>query len=232
METAEKNKKPHFTGHRNRIKTRFLEIGLKAFQDYEVLELLLTYSIKQKDVKPVAKKLLDNFGSFQAVLEAPVQELIKTGGIGEHSAILLKLTRDCSEFYLKKKIMSRDIISSPEDLYRYWRSSMAHLTREQFRLILLNAKNEVMHEAVLQEGTVDQAAVYPREVVKLALEENAVSIIFVHNHPSGTPSPSVQDRDLTRRLTEAAATIGVTVHDHIIIGREGFFSFRQQGLLN
>ena len=232
MKTAAKNKKPHFTGHRNRIKTRFLETGLRAFQDYEVLELMLTYSIKQKDVKPAAKKLLERFGSFQAVLEAPLRELIKTEGIGEHSAILIKFCRDCSEFYLNKKIIGRDIISSPEDLYRYWRSSMAHLTREQFRLILLNAKNEVIHEAVLQEGTVDQAAVYPREVVKLALEENAVSIIFVHNHPSGTTTPSVQDRDLTRRLTEAAATIDVTVHDHIIIGREGFFSFRQQGLLN
>ena len=231
MTTRNNTPKPHYSGHRQRIKKRFLEQGLALFSDYEALELILSYSINRKDVKPIAKMLLESFGSFQEVLEAPVEKLILTEGISSHSAILLKLVRDCSDMYLKRKILKRDVVSSPDELYRYWRSSMAHLPKEQFRLILLNSKNEVVQEKILQEGTVDQTAVYPREVIRHALEANAVSLIFVHNHPSGNPSPSVQDRNLTERLVRASTTIGVNVHDHVIIGKNGFFSFRQNGLI-
>lgn len=222
---------PHYRGHRRRIKDRFLKNGLDTFCDYEVLELLLTFAISQKDVKPLAKALLSRFATFQEVLEAPIAELQTVDGIGEHTAALLKLVRDCSEYYLRCKLRSRDVIASPEDLYNYCRCAMAYRGYEQFRIIHLNAKNQVVNEEIVHEGTVNQTAVYPRKIMERALLEKSVALIFVHNHPSGDPQPSAHDRDLTGTLIQAARTLGITVHDHIIIARDCYFSFREHGML-
>jgi DNA repair protein RadC len=222
---------PTYKEHRKRIKERFRTQGLEPFREYEALELMLTYAIAQKDVKPLAKDLLKRFGSFQAVLEAPLEKLTQVDGIGEHAALLIKLFRDCAQYYLRLTILKRDIISSPADLVTYCKAAMAHLGDEQFRVVYLNAKNEILQDEIVQEGTVDQTAVYPRKIIEQALQKKAVALILVHNHPSGNPDPSAQDRQLTESIIAAAKTFDIRVHDHIIIGRSGYRSFREEGLL-
>jgi DNA repair protein RadC len=221
----------HYKEHRKRIKERFRAHGLEPFRDYEALELLLTYAIAQKDLKPLAKDLLKRFGSFQQVLEAPVDQLTQVTGIGEHAALLIKLFRECCQYYLRETLEKRTIVSSPGDLVAYCKSAMAHLCDEQFRVVYLNAKNEIIKDEVVQEGTVDQTVVYPRKIIERALNEKAVAIILVHNHPSGNPDPSVHDRNLTSSIVSAAATFDIKVHDHIVIGRNGYRSFREEGML-
>jgi DNA repair protein RadC len=222
---------PHYKEHRKRIKERFRTQGLEPFRPYEALELMLTYAIAQKDLKPLAKDLLERFGSFQHVLEAPVEQLTQVDGIGEHAALLIKLFRECSQYYLRTTIKKLAVISSPVELVTYCKAAMAHLPDEQFRVVYLNAKNQVLADEVVQTGTVDQTAVYPRKIIELALQQNAVAIILVHNHPSGNPDPSVHDRNLTASIVSAAATVDIRVHDHIVIGRHGYRSFREEGLL-
>jgi DNA repair protein RadC len=217
--------------HRKRIKERFRTQGLEPFRDYEALELLLTYAIAQKDVKPHAKALIARFGSFQAVLEASVEDMQHVDGIGEHAALLLKLFRDCAQYYLRRTIDRRETVSSPAELVAYCKAAMAHLAHEQFRVVYLNAKNEILADEIVQQGTVDQTAVYPRKIIERALQQNAVAMILVHNHPSGNPDPSVQDRQLTESIIAAAKTFDIRVHDHIVIGRSSYRSFREEGLL-
>jgi len=217
--------------HRKRIKERFRNQGLEPFREYEALELMLTYAIARKDLKPLAKALIKRFGTFQKVLEAPLDELTQVDGMGEHAALLIKLFRDLTQYYLRRTILKRAIISSPADLVTYCTSAMAHLTDEQFRVVYLNAKNEVIKDEIVQEGTIDQTAVYPRKIIEQALQKKAVALILVHNHPSGNPEPSAQDRQLTAAIISAAATMDIRVHDHIIIGRSGYRSFREEGIL-
>lgn len=231
MKKSPKDPLPLYIDHRKRIKKRYLEAGLTSFHDYEVLELLLTFAINQKDVKPMAKELLARFKSVRGILDAPVEELKTIAGMGEHSAILIKLIRDFSDYYLREKACGRDVISSPADLLNYCRSSMACLKDEHFKVFHLNAKNEIIHDETLQEGTVDQTAVYPRKIIERALKHKAVALIFVHNHPSGSPQPSSHDKNLTRSLMKAAATMDIKVHDHLIIARDGYFSFNEEGLI-
>ncbi len=221
----------HYTGHRTRLKEKFKKQGLQNAQDYEVLELLLTYALGRKDVKPLAKDLLARFKTFPAVLEAPIEELTQIEGVSEHTAILLQLTRECSDFYLKRKTDRRDVISSPEDLLSYCRSSMAGLADEQFRVLFLDSKNHIIHEDRSHTGTVNQTAVYPRKIMEQALKHKAVSLICVHNHPGGSPDPSEHDKRLTKALLQSAQTLGITIHDHIIIARDGYYSFREEGCI-
>ena len=228
---SQKDNRPHYLDHRKRIKERFVKTGVSSFQDYEVLELLLTYALARKDVKSIAKELVARFKTFQGVLDAPLEELKSIKGIGEHTAILLKLTKDCSDFYLRGKILQNNVISRPGDLLNYCRSVMTGLGNEQFRVIFLNAKNEVLHDELLQEGTVDQTAVYPRKILEHALQRKATALIFVHNHPSGNPEPSSHDKTLTQSLVKVSDTLGIKVHDHIIIGKNRYFSFREEGLI-
>lgn len=216
-------------GHRARMREKFKRSGLAGFHDYEVLELILTWCIARKDVKPAAKKLLQRFGTFQCVLDASIEDLRMVDGIGEHSAILLKLVRACSDHYLAAAAARNDIIASPQKLISYLRSSMSSLRDEQFRAVYLNAKNELLHDEILHEGTVDQTAVYPRKIVERALAAGAVSIILVHNHPSGDPCPSRHDMRLTETLVQATKLLSIRVHDHIIIGRNGYYSFAENG---
>jgi len=219
-------------GHRKRLKDRFLRAGLDSFQDYEVVEFILTYAQARKDTKPLAKDLIKSFGSLRGIVEAPLEELKEVKGVGKHSALLFKLVKAASERYLRDRFLnSQNVITSPGDLINYCQSKMGWLKDEQFRMIYLNTRNQVIEEEVLQEGTVDQTVVYPRKVMESAIRLKATALILVHNHPGGSPRPSPEDRELTRTLAQAAKNFQIKVHDHLIIGREGHFSFLENNLL-
>ena len=226
-----KKEVPHYIGHKKRLKERFLSAGPDALADYELLELLLSLAISRQDVKPLAKVLLKKFGSFAGVLDAETKQLLMIDGIGQSAATAIKLVKESSVKYLKQKTIKRSIISSPEALINYCKAAMTGLRDEEFRVIFLNSKNEIIDDEVLYRGTVDQTAVYPRKILERALHHNAASVIFVHNHPSGHPAPSNADKDLTKMLKEAVGTVQIKVHDHMIIGREDHFSFAEAGLL-
>ena len=205
---------------------------MDSFQDYEVVEFILTYTQARKDTKPLAKDLIRIFGSLRGIVEAPVETLKKVEGVGEHSALLFKLIKDASDRYLRDRCLdSQNVITSPGDLITYCQSKMGWLKDEQFRMIYLNTRNQVIEEEVLQEGTVDQTVVYPRKVMERAIRLKATALILVHNHPGGSPRPSLEDRELTRTLAQAAKNLQIKVHDHLIIGREGHFSFLENNLL-
>lgn len=192
----------------------------------------MTYALARIDTKPLAKTLLKIFGSLRGIVEAPIEDLIKIQGISEHSALLFKLLKASSERTLRDRLLaSHSVITSPGDLVTYCQSKMGWLKDEQFRLIYLNTRNQVIEEEVLQEGTVDQTVVYPRKVMERALRLKATALILVHNHPGGSPYPSPEDRELTRTLTQAARNLQIKVHDHLIIGREGHFSFLENNML-
>ena len=223
---------PHYVGHRKRLKESFSRTGLDSFKDYEVVEFILTYALAQKDTKPLAKDLIRTFGSLRGIVEAPLEKLTEVKGLGEHSALLFKLIKAASERYLKDRFLkSQNVITSPGDLISYCQSKMGWLKDEQFRMIYLNTRNQVIEEEVLQEGTVDQTVVYPRKVMENAIRLKATALILVHNHPGGSPYPSPEDRELTRTLTQAARNLQIKVHDHLIIGREGHFSFLENNLI-
>jgi DNA repair protein RadC len=200
-------------------------------QDYELLELLLTFAIPYSDVKPLAKRLIEHFGSFNQVLDAPAEALMEATGLREYSAVLIKLVKACSEHALKSEALKRQAIKSLATLVDYCRTAMGGLSDEQFRVIFLNSQNEVIAEEIVQEGTVNQTVVYPRKVLELALKHKATGLILVHNHPSGHLTPSTADRELTRALVKAGQTLNLTVHDHLIIGRHGYFSLAEQDML-
>jgi len=225
------NTKEDVIGHRRRLKERYLKSGVAGLHIYEVLELLLTYALPRRDVKPLAKKLLKEFKSFRGVLSAAPEELQNIQGLGKHTSTLIKLVRDCSDLYLKEEVLGRETISSPRALIDYCRSAMAGLKNEYFRCLFLNAKNKVLADEIIQEGTISQAVVYPRKVIERASYHKATALIFVHNHPSGDVKPSSEDLSLTETLKKAAAAVGIAVHDHLIVGEDGCFSFREEGLL-
>jgi DNA repair protein RadC len=231
MEMVEKLEKPHYHGHRARLRQRFLTGGTGALQDYELLELLLTFAIPYSDVKPLAKHLIDHFGSFNQVFDATPEALMEFTGLREYSAVLIKLVKACSEYTLRAEALKRQKISSLNTLVDYCRASMGGLPDEQFRVIFLNSQNEVIAEEIVQEGTVNQTVVYPRKVLELALKHKATGLILVHNHPSGNLTPSAADQELTRALIKASRALHLTVHDHLIIGRHGYFSLAEQNML-
>jgi DNA repair protein RadC len=228
---SDKPAPPHYRGHRDRLRARFLQGGADSLHDYEIIELLLTFAIPYSDVKPLAKRLIQHFGSFTRVMDASVEELIQVMGIGEYSAILIRLVKACTEYYLKEEALKRQRIPSLPVLVDYCRTSMGGLKDEQFRVIFLNTQNEIITEEILQEGTVDQTVVYPRKVMELALKFKATGLILVHNHPSGKLTPSAADRELTRALVQAAKTLNVAVLDHLIISRQGYFSLAEHHML-
>jgi len=217
--------------HRKRLRSRYAESGLSGFADHEALELLLTFAIPRRDTKPIAKALLHRFKSFGGVMNADMRDLASVDGIGEHAATLISLTRAVSERLLRQDAGTRFTLSSPQTLYDYCRVSFGGHGREQFRAFFLNTRNELVAEEILQEGTIDQAAVYPRTVIEQAIRHKASGVLFAHNHPSGNLTPSPQDIDLTRRLSEAAATVGIRVHDHLIVGEHGYASLREMGYM-
>jgi DNA repair protein RadC len=228
---SEKPAPPHYRGHRQRLRDRFLVNGLESFRDYEILELLLTFAIPFSDVKPLAKKLLDVFGSFAAVLDAPPEELAKVSGMGGYSATLVILVKGCAEYYLKEQAIKRRCIPSLPVLVDYCRTSLGGLKDEQFRVIFLNSQNEIIAEEIIQEGTVDQTVVYPRKVLEGALKHKATGLILVHNHPSGKLTPSTADKELTRAIMQAAQPLSIVVHDHLIIAKQGYYSMAEHHLI-
>jgi DNA repair protein RadC len=222
---------PHHLGHRGRLKDRFERAGIAGLQDYEVLELLLFYALPRKDVKPLAKDLMRRFGSLKGVLDAGHEALEGVPGIGRHAALLFRLVRDLGSLYLQKRAEEKEQISSTKELIDYCLSSMGGLKDEHFAVIYLNARNKIIKVETIQEGIVNQAVVYPRKVLEKALTHKASAIILVHNHPSGHVRPSDADIRLTRVLQDAARVMDIVLHDHLIVGENRFFSFREEGIL-
>ncbi|HDN85404.1 MAG TPA: DNA repair protein RadC [Candidatus Aerophobetes bacterium] len=223
--------KPHYIGHRERLRKRFQRAGSKGMHDYELLELLLTYAIPRKDVKPVAKQLIKKFGSFSGVFDASMEELKAIRGVGSVSAILIKVVKEIFCSYLAEEMKKKDLVSSPQAAVDFARVKLSGLPNEAFMIIYLNTKNEVIDSEIIQEGTVDRAVIYPRRIIESALGHHAKGLLLVHNHPSGYPEPSNEDRRITQTISEAVKTVDIKVVDHIIVGKYGYFSFAERGIL-
>ena len=221
-----KKPKPHFHGHRERLRQRFVESGPQALQDYELLELLLFRFLPRRDTKPIAKALMKRFGSFSEVLGAPPHLLEEIEGLGVAAAIDLKVVLASAQLFARDEIPDRPILDSWTSVMDYIRSQMAFETKEQFRILFLDKRNKLIADEVQQIGTVDHTPVYPREIIRRSLELSATALILVHNHPSGDPAPSSADVQMTRAISDVAKPLGITVHDHIIIGRSGHASLR------
>lgn len=217
--------------HRKRLRARFMEGGAAAMPDYEMLELVLFRAIPRQDVKPLARRLLDVFGDFNRVLSAPTARLTEVQGVGDAVVQELKIVEAAAHRLARAKVMNRQVLSSWDALLDYCHTSMAHRETEQFRVLYLDRKNVLIADEEQARGTVDHVPVYPREVVKRALELNASALILVHNHPSGDPTPSESDILMTEQVNEAAQVLGIVLHDHLIIGKSRELSFRASGYL-
>ena len=217
--------------HRKRLRARFMEGGASAMPDYELLELVLFRAIPRQDVKPLARRLLDTFGDFNRVVAAPAERLRAVPGVGEAVVQELKVVEAAAHRMARSRVLGRPVISSWDAVLDYCHTTMAHRETEQFRILFLDRKNVLIADEEQGRGTVDHVPVYPREVAKRALALNASSLILVHNHPSGDPTPSEADIAMTRRIRDAVDAIGVTLHDHLIIGQSRELSFRSSGLL-
>lgn len=226
----QKSDKPHYHGHRDRLRQRFVQGGAEALADYELLELILFMAIPRRDVKPLAKDLLKQFGSFAGVLNASINELVAFG-LSENVAIALKAVQAGAFRMMKQDIMQQPILSSWSRLVDYCTATMAHEKKEHFRILFLNKKNELMADEIQQSGTVDHTPAYPREIMKRALELGATALILVHNHPSGDPQPSDADIDMTYAIKAAAEPFNIVLHDHLIVSRGGVSSFKTLGIL-
>lgn len=222
---------PHYHGHRERLRNRFREAGEASLADYELLELVLFRSIPRRDVKALAKELIRRFGSFAEVIAAPPSRLREVEGVGESVVTDIKIVEAAARRIARGAVAKRPVLSSWSAVIDYCRTAMAFADKEHFRVLFLDKRNGRIADELQQTGTVDHTPVYPREVVKRALELSATAIILVHNHPSGDPTPSSADIKMTRTIGEIAKALGVTVHDHIIVGRDGHASFRGLGLL-
>lgn len=221
--------KPHYLGHRDRLRERFISAGHGALPDYELLELLLFRLIPRADTKPIAKALLARFGTLAEVLGAPVNLLQEVKGIGPAVALDLKIIAAAAQRMVLSDLKGREVLSSWTQVLAYCKAAMAFEVREHFRILFLDKKNALIADEVQQTGTVDHTPVYPREVIRRALELSATAIVLVHNHPSGDPTPSRADIEMTKEIIESGKRLGIAVHDHIIIGKKGHVSMK--GLL-
>jgi len=217
---------PHYHGHRERLRGRFRESGAEALADYEMLELLLFRAMPRRDVKPLAKALLARFGSFAEVISAPPKRLAEVEGLGEAAITELKVVQAAAHRLAKGQVKKRPVLSSWSSVLEYCRAAQGFAEKEHFRLLFLDKRNQLIADEVQQSGTVDHTPVYPREVVKRALELSATAIILVHNHPSGDPTPSRADIQMTQAIIEVAKPLGINVYDHIIVGKEGHASLK------
>ena len=218
-------------GHRKRLRERFIKSSLKGFHDYEIVELLLTLGSSRKDCKPQAKEAIKRFKTLRGVLEASPEELQQIDGIGPHSVFGIRLVQEVAREFLKQKVMDKPIYKSSQEIFDYLYHSMRDLKKELFKVIYLNSQNQIIEIVDLFEGTVNSSVISPREVVEGAIKYNAASLISVHNHPSGNPEPSGNDKELTRDLVYAASIMRIKVLDHIIIGNNRYFSFAGEGLI-
>jgi len=219
-------------GHRKRLRDRFLNAGLQGFHDYEVIELLLSLNTPRKDCKQAAKLLLKKFKTFQGVLEADPLSLCEIHGVGPSNSMGIRLIKEVSDRYLEFKIISKDVVQNPKDLLEYLSHVIGHKSKEVFVGIFLDVKNRVLTSKILFTGTLTTSSVYPREVIISALQHNAAAVIFAHNHPSGDVEPSQSDIQITRKLFFALRYVGIILHEHMIVGNEGFYSFAAQGLIS
>jgi DNA repair protein RadC len=229
--TSPADKSAHYHGHRRRLRQRFLAAGSEAISDYEMLELILFRAIPQRDVKPLAKELLATFGSFSEVIAAPVERLNEVDGLGEAAIAELKIVQAAANRLVRGEVKARQVLSSWSNVLDYCRAAMAFESKEHFRILFLDKGNHLIADEQHQTGTVDHTPVYPREVVKRALELSATAVILVHNHPSGDPTPSRADIDMTRAIVEVARPLGIAVHDHLIVGKDGHASLKALKLM-
>ena len=220
---------PHYHGHRERLRERFRAGGADAVTDYEMLELVLFRALPRRDVKPLAKPLIAKFGSFAEAVSAPANRLAEVKGLGDAAITELKIVQAAANRLARGEVKRRPVLSSWSSVLDYCRTAQAFSEKEEFRVLFLDKRNQLIADEVQQVGTVDHTPVYPREVVKRALELSATAIILVHNHPSGDPTPSKADIQMTQQIVEIAGPLGISVHDHIIVGKEGHASFK--GLL-
>ena len=223
--------KPHFAGHRKRLRDRLMCAGADALPDYELLELVLFSALPRRDTKPLAKALLDRFGTFAEVISADAKLLAEVDGAGDTVIAALKTVQAAALRLTRDEVMDKPVITSWQKLMSYCRASMAHEANEQFRILFLNHRNMLIADEVQQQGTVDHTPVYPREVVKRALELGASAVIMVHNHPSGDPTPSQADIDMTEEVRDAGEKLGIALHDHVIISKRGNNFFKTMGLI-
>ena len=222
--------KPHYHGHRGRVRERVLKAGTEPLADYELLELLLFYSIERIDTKPIAKRLLERFGTLGDVFAAEPEQL-REFEIDQRTLVHFKAMREVGRRLAERKVKDMPVLTNWQQLIDYCHAALAHEKTEQFRILFLDTKNVLIADEVQQRGTIDHTPVYPREVVKRALALNAAALILVHNHPSGDPKPSRDDIEMTREIKSAAGALGISIHDHLVIGRKGHASFRSLGLL-
>jgi DNA repair protein RadC len=224
---------PHYHGHRQRLRQRFLKSGFAGMAEHEVVELLLTLAIPRKDVKKPAKELLARFGSLGGILDAPFEDLRKVPGIGMVAPVAFRIIHEAANLYLQQKAETETSLAFPETLYEFWRARFGSLRDEVFEVAYLDSGYRLLRDGVerLEEGTVDRAAVYPRKVMEAALRRGAAALVFAHNHPSGDVTPSEHDKILTKALVLAASTLQIKIHDHLIVSKEHVFSFRKEGLL-
>lgn len=221
----------HNSGHRKRLKERFLQSKKGSLPDYEILEIILFSASPRADVKPLAKTLIADFGSFAKVLNASQSELEKVRGVNESAIAHIKTVQEAAERLLKADVQEKPILQSWKALLDYCRASMGHLNKEQFRILYLNNKNRLIADELQEVGTVDQTPVYPREVVKRSLELQASAIILIHNHPSGDTTPSKADITLTRHIHQAVELVGIKLHDHVIVSANQHYSFKSNGIV-
>ena len=231
METDPPKEKPHYSGHRQRLKDRFRKGGVEALADYELLELVLYSPIPRRDVKPLAKELIAYFGSFSEVISAPSDRLQEFAGIGDTVVTALKLVEAAAQKLAQGKVMNKPILANWQALVDYCQIQMGHQKVEQFRILFLDRQNRLIADEKQQQGTIDHTPVYPREVIKRALELHATALILVHNHPSGDPTPSRDDVEMTKRIEAAGKQLGVQLHDHLIISKSGQTSLKTLGLI-
>jgi DNA repair protein RadC len=221
----------HYTGHRERLRERFRTAGSEAVSDYELLELVLFRALGRRDVKPLAKSLIARFGSFGEVIAAPWRLLAEMDGLGDAAITELKVVEAAAQRLACGEVRRRPVLSSWDAVLDYCRTAMAFAEKEQFRILFLDKRNQIIADEVQQTGTVDHTPVYPREVLKRSLELSATAVILVHNHPSGDPTPSRADIDMTKQIIEVARPLGIAVHDHIIVARDGHVSLKERGLM-
>jgi len=223
-------KESSYIGHRQRIKEKYEKSGVDGWHDYEVLELALSYAIPRKDTKPIAKDLLARFKSLNAILDADIKELETVKGISKHSALFLRFLKDVSVLYMEKGIHGRDLLSSPQIVFDYLKVALKGMADEEFRMLFLDSRNQLIAMESLKAGTVNRSVVFPRKVVERALYHHAVGVIIAHNHPAGSLEPSVEDQDITKAIQDALKTVDIKLLDHIIIGGNEYFSFKESGI--
>jgi DNA repair protein RadC len=222
---------PHYLGHRERLRARFLAGGADAMPDYELMELTLFAAVPRRDVKPLAKALIARFGGFAEAIAAPRERLLEVEGASESVVVHLKIVEAAALRLSQTRLLGRPVLASWQALLDYCAAAMARAPKEEFRILFLDRKNALIADEVQSTGTVDHTPVYPREIVKRALEVGATAIILVHNHPSGDPTPSRADISMTRDVVDAARALNIVIHDHVIVGRSGHASFKALGLL-